>query len=71
MRARLAAHSSWAKTENRAARTQPGRDAMWEKFYDQVDPERKLTSAERHKRAVSARKAFFAGLALGRPRHVG
>jgi hypothetical protein len=64
MRARQAAYISWANTENRGARTQPGRDAMWEKFYDQVDPERKLTSAERHKRAVSARKAFFAGLAL-------
>jgi hypothetical protein len=64
MRGSIAAHTSWANTENRTARTQPARDAFWEKFYDQVDPERKLTPEERHKRAVNARKAHFARLAL-------
>lgn len=64
LRASIAANASWAKTENRTDRTQPGRDAMWEKFYNQVDPQRTLTPAERHKRAVNARKAYFQGLAL-------
>ena len=64
MRASIAGNISWANTENRTARTQPGRDAMWQKFYDQVDPDCKLTPAERHKRAVNARKAHFQRLAL-------
>ncbi len=64
LRASLASHASWANTENRTARTQPGRDAMWEKFYDQVDPDRTLTQQERHKRATNARKAHFQRLAL-------
>jgi hypothetical protein len=64
LRASIAGNASWAYTENRTARTQPGRDAMWEKFYNQVDPDRKLTPAERDKRAVNARKAHFQRLAL-------
>jgi hypothetical protein len=64
MRSSIAGHTSWANTEDRTARTEPGRQAMWEKFYDQVDPERKLTSPERHRRAVNARKAHFGRMAL-------
>ena len=64
LRASIAGNASWANTENRTARTQPGRDAMWEKFYNQVDPDRTLTPAERHKRAVNARKAHFKRMAL-------
>ena len=62
--ARLAAHQSWANTQNRTARTAPGRDAFLAKFEDQVDPGHKLSPVERAKRAANARKAYFTGLAL-------
>lgn len=64
LRARLAAHQSWANTANRNARTTPARDAFLAKFEDQVDPRRELTPEERAKRAANARKAHFIGLAL-------
>ena len=51
-------------TENRTARTQPGRDAMNRKFEDQVDPERKLPAAERAKLVEAARKLYFHRLAF-------
>jgi hypothetical protein len=63
-RASLASHASWAKTENRTARTQPGREAILEKYFDQVDPECKLTPEERRKRAANAHKAELQRLAL-------
>ena len=54
--ASLAAHSSWAKTENRSARTAPARAALDKKFLDAAggDPVR----------ARHLRKAHFARLAL-------
>ncbi|MDT5149220.1 MAG: hypothetical protein QOI01_953 [Mycobacterium sp.] len=64
LRASLASDASWANTENRTTRTQPGRDAMRRKFEDQVDPERTLSPAERAKRAESARRAHFKRMAL-------
>ncbi len=39
MRARLGAFESWAKTEDRTARTRPGRKAAMDKFEREVDPE--------------------------------
>lgn len=63
-RAQIAAHTSWANTEDRTARSQAGRDAMYRKFEDQVDPERKLAPAERAKRVESARKAHYTRLAF-------
>jgi hypothetical protein len=62
--ARLAAHKSWATTQNRTARTAPARDAFLARFEDEVDPRRELTPEERAKRATSARRAYFLGLAL-------
>lgn len=62
--ARIAANTRWANTEDRAAATQPARDAMFRKFEDQVDPERKLPADERAKRAQSARTAHYQRLAL-------
>jgi hypothetical protein len=62
--ARLAAHQSWANTQNRTTRTEPARNAFFAKFEDQVDPDHELTQAERTKRAANARKAYFTGLAL-------
>jgi hypothetical protein len=41
-----------------------GRDAAWEKFLAQVDPERILPAAERERRAEAARKAHMSSIAL-------
>lgn len=62
--ARLAAHASWAQTPDRTARTAPARAALLVGFENQVDPERRLTPVERRKRAESARKSYYAALAL-------
>lgn len=54
--ASIAAHTSWANTEDRSARTAPARRALDAKFLEQAggDP----------KRAESLRKAHFKRLAL-------
>ena len=62
--AKIAAHESWARTPDRAARTAPARAALMAKFEAQVDPEGTLSPAERAVRAEHARKAHFARLAL-------
>lgn len=56
LRSQIAAHESWARTENRAARTAPARAARDAKFLKQAagDPIR----------AAHLRKAYFARLAL-------
>lgn len=64
LRARLAAHTSWANTSNPAARTAPARAAFDRRFEDEVDPDRTLPPAERRRRAAHARKAYFQRLAL-------
>ena len=63
-RARLAAHTRWAHTENRTEATRPAREAFNKQFLDDVDPERKLSEQERQQRAGNARKAYFARLSL-------
>jgi hypothetical protein len=62
--ARIAAHSSWANTEDRPARTAAARKAMLDRFEREVDPDGTLMSAERSRRAEHARKAYFTRLAL-------
>ena len=64
LRAQIAAHESWARTEDRTARTAKARQAALNKFERQVDPDGILTPAERAKRAEHARKAHFKRLAL-------
>lgn len=64
LRARLAAHTSWAHTENPSKRTQPARDAQFQKFVDEVDPDGELSPEERLRRAEHARKAHMKRLAL-------
>lgn len=56
LRSRIAAHTSWALTDNRSARTAPARAALDAKFLEQAggDPVR----------AAHLRKAHFARLAL-------
>jgi hypothetical protein len=70
LRASIASHESWARTENRTARSQHGRDAFRKSFEDDpergVDPEHKLKPAERAKRAENAFKAHMARLAFSR-----
>jgi hypothetical protein len=64
LRARAAVNSSWAKTPDRAARTQAAREAMMRSFEKQVDPLGVLDPAERALRAEYARKAHMQRLAL-------
>jgi hypothetical protein len=64
LRSQIAAHESWAHTPDRTARTANARKAMLDKFERRVDPDGKLTPAERAKRAEHARKAYFKRLAL-------
>ncbi len=56
LRGRIAAHTSWANTTNRTARTAPARAALDAKFLQEAggDPAR----------AASLRKAHFSRLAL-------
>jgi hypothetical protein len=54
--ARMAAHSSWANTQNRSARTAPARAALDAKFLKAADGD--------PIRAEHLRKAHFARLAL-------
>ena len=64
LRARLAAHTSWANTSDRTARTAAARKAANDRFARQVDPDGTLPPEERAKRAEHARKAYFTALAL-------
>jgi hypothetical protein len=64
LRAQIAAHESWAHTEDRSARTANARKALLDKFESQVDPNNELSPSERAKRAEHARKAHFKRLAL-------
>jgi len=64
LRGQIAAHTSWANTPDRPARTRNARAKFDERFDNEVDPDRKLPPAERAKRAESARKAYFAKLAF-------
>uniref|UniRef100_UPI000A46AA73 hypothetical protein n=1 Tax=Streptomyces specialis TaxID=498367 RepID=UPI000A46AA73 len=63
LRARAAAHASWAVTSDRTARTTPGTQAFLERFERQVDPERKLPAEVRRTMAVHARTAYMLRLA--------
>jgi hypothetical protein len=64
LRAQVAAHTSWANTDDRAARTASARSAAMARFEAQVDPDGVLSAAERSRRADHARKAYFTQLAL-------
>lgn len=54
--ATIAAHHSWANTENRSARTAPARAALDQKFLDEADGD--------PQRANSLRRAHYQRLAL-------
>ena len=61
---RIAAHESWARTTDRAARTAPARAAMVAKFEREVDPDSSLSPQERARRAEHLRVAYYQRLAL-------
>lgn len=60
LQAKLAVHTSWANTEDRAARTEAARKAARNRFEALVDPDNKLPAAERARRAEHALKAHMA-----------
>lgn len=64
LRASLAAHESWARTQDRAARTEAARRAAEERFEALVDPEGRMSPEARRKAAESARKAHYRRMAL-------
>lgn len=64
LRASIAAHTSWARTPDRSARTAPAREAALARFEREVDPDGVLLPQERARRAEHARKAYFQRLAL-------
>ena len=63
LRARLGAHVLHAQRDSRAI-TQPARAAAFQRFIDQVDPERILPETERLRRAEHARRAHMTRIAL-------
>lgn len=63
-RASIAAHTRWSKEPDRLAATAPGRRAAFEKLLEEVDPEGKLSEAERLKRAKNAQQAQLARIRL-------
>ena len=63
LRAKLAAHTLHAQVDGRA-HTEPARAAAMARFEKQVDPLGVLTLQERARRAESAKKAYFTGLAF-------
>src|SRR5207248_9237744 len=63
LRAKIAAHTSWANTADRAARTAAARKAALDRFDREVDPDGVLAPEERARRACNARSAHFSRLA--------
>lgn len=61
LRARVAAHAQHAQGKTNTA---PAREAMRQKFEDQVDPGRVLPPDELARRVQHAKKAYFGALAL-------
>jgi hypothetical protein len=64
MRARIAANTRWARTEDRSAATRPAREAIFAKFEREVDPEGTLLPQERAKRAENLYKAHMQRMQL-------
>lgn len=63
LRARAAAFTRWAKTDDRPAATAAARSAARNRFEKLVDPDGVLSQEERARRADMARRAFYADMA--------
>ena len=62
-RARLGAYTQQATYDTRET-TRAARNAFNQRFIQQVDPDGTLSERERTRRALAARRAYFASLAL-------
>ena len=60
---RIAAEISWARTDDRAARTCPARETFLKRFEKEVDPDGTLPPEERRQRAEHAKRAYMLQLA--------
>lgn len=69
LRARLAAHESWARTDDRAARTAPARQAMADRFVREAREKfGDLPDDELQRRAHHLRQAHFLRLSMAAAR---
>jgi hypothetical protein len=66
MRGRVGAYKRWAATDDRTAATAPARSAFLRRFETEVDPDGRLTEAERARRAYFAMRAYMADLSRRR-----
>lgn len=64
LRARLAAHTRWATTEDRSAATAPARRGLDSKFERMADPDGVLDPHERAIRADHFRQAHYLRMAM-------
>jgi len=64
LRARLAAHASWASTEDPSERAKRGAAGLLTKFEREVDPDGELAPAERRRRAEHKRREHMTRLAF-------
>ena len=64
LKARIAALTRWAKTDDRSAGTAAARAAFEASFEARADPLGELEPEERARRAASLRRAHYARLAL-------
>lgn len=62
LRARFAAFTMHSRNDPRRVTAQ-ARIAFMQRFEDEVDPDKKLSTSERERRALAARKAYFTRLA--------
>lgn len=65
-RARVAALSRWAAEPDPVAQTAPARAAFLARFELEVDPDGHLPELERSRRALIARRLYFARLTFAR-----
>ena len=63
LRGRAGAFAMHSRNDVRET-SKAGRDAAFQRFLDQVDPDRTLPAAERERRAEAARKAHMSSIAL-------
>ncbi len=61
--ARIAANTRWSR-EDPTEQGRRMRAGLEQRFFREVDPNNELPEAERHRRAQSARKAYYQRLAL-------
>lgn len=63
LQARLAAYTRWSRYDSKEG-TQKAREAFFDRFRTQVDPDGILPPAERERRATAAMNAHMAGMAF-------